>query len=460
MPLTKATFQRRGYLSRAGYAKLDAILRQCAILYNASLEEWRNGHRRAWTADDDIPVDDDGQTRVGCYSWTGSDWEWVKKGNVLPSDALLFRRTGDVVHQQKPPITLYGQQRHLTAIRKDDDFWGSLHVDIPRGVLARRQRASQAFYKRVKEGQKPGYPRFKSWQRFRTIDLREVSPGMVKERRDKEGNLKVYMVRVKGLPPIIVNKGAELPASDNLRALRITRSGRRVTVSLTYAVEREPMPFNPASVGIDMGVSNRLVLSNGKRYSRRPNKWREKLQKRQRRLSACKKQSREWRKKQRVLANAWSREKVSNRNECHRITSEIVRDYGHIAVEDLAIRNMTGSAKGTVASPGVNVKAKSGLTREILDQTWGVILHQLKYKAEWAGRRVDAVDPRFTSQKCSKCGVVDAGNRKRERFCCVSCGAEFDADVNAARNILSLSLAGKSPPRGRDDPPRPAREPA
>ena len=185
--------------------------------------------------------------------------------------------------------------------------------------------------------------------------------------------------------------------------------------------------------------------------SRRTRRGRLAIVRKQQRLSRCRKGSRRWKQRVAVLANAQARRRVQNRNECHRITTEIVRQYGHIAVEALAIRNMSRSAAGTAEEPGQNVSAKSGLNREILDQTWGLIRQQLRYKAEWAGRRFVEVDPRHTSQTCNSCGVVDGRSRQRKVFQCVACGFTLDADLNAARNILRKSLAGgNSPPLVRE----------
>ena len=105
------------------------------------------------------------------------------------------------------------------------------------------------------------------------------------------------------------------------------------------------MPGSVAAVGIDMGVSDRLALSNGARVERRrkPNK---QLAGMQRRLSGCRKGGHRWRKRKSVLANHQYRERVRNRNECHGVTTELVRRFGLIAVEDLNISNMTRSAAG------------------------------------------------------------------------------------------------------------------
>ena len=381
------TYQHRAYASRAGYERIAEILRESARLYNAALEEWR----------------------------------WTYRAGVS--------------------VSLYSQYRELTAIRASDEFWGSISIQVGRGVLRRADRARQAFYRRVKSGEKPGYPRFKSSRRWHTIELANVDASTLKDRGH------YYAIRIKGLPEIRLRKGLTLP-EDTPKALSITLRGRRLFVNLTYAIEQAALPRADAVVGVDMGVSERLALSNGEHVGRRrkPNA---KLRRAQRRLSTCRKDSHQWRKRRAVLANQQHRERVRNRNECHRITTELVRRFGLLAVEDLQIRNMTRSASGTLENPGKNVRQKAGLNRSITEQTWGLIRNQLHYKAAWAGRELVAVDPKFTSQRCSGCGVVAAENRKSKQYRCATCGMTEDADVNAARNILHKALAGRRTPDTR-----------
>ena len=378
------TYQHRAYTSRVGYETLAEVMRESARLYNAALEEWR----------------------------------WAYRAGVS--------------------ISLYSQYRELTAIRAGDAFWGSMSIQVGRGVLSRADRARQAFYRRVKAGETPGYPRFKSSRRWHTIELANVTPSMVKPRGS------YCAIRIKGLPEIRLRKGLNLP-EDVPKALTITLRGRRLFVNLTYEVELATLPESEAAVGVDMGVSDRLALSNGEHVGRRrkPNA---KLRRAQRRLSTCKKGSHRWRKRRAVLANQQHRERIRNRNECHRITTDLVRRFGLIAVEDLAIKNMTRSAAGTLENPGTGVAQKRGLNRSISEQTWGMIRHQLTYKAGWAGREMVVVDPRFTSQRCSGCGTVSAEHRQRKRYNCAECGMTEDADVNAARNILYKALAGRRAP--------------
>ena len=381
------TYQHRAYASRVGYERIAEILRESARLYNAALEEWR----------------------------------WTYRAGVS--------------------VSLYSQYRELTAIRASDEFWGSISIQVGRGVLRRADRARQAFYRRVKSGEKPGYPRFKSSRRWHTIELANVDASTLKDRGH------YYAIRIKGLPEIRLRKGLTLP-EDTPKALSITLRGRRLFVNLTYAIEQAALPRADAVVGVDMGVSDRLALSNGEHVGRRrkPNA---KLRRAQRRLSTCRKDSHQWRKRRAVLANQQHRERVRNRNECHRITTELVRRFGLLAVEDLQIRNMTRSASGTLENPGKNVRQKAGLNRSITEQTWGLIRNQLHYKAAWAGRELVAVDPKFTSQRCSGCGVVAAENRKSKQYRCATCGMTEDADVNAARNILHKALAGRRTPDTR-----------
>ena len=151
-------------------------------------------------------------------------------------------------------------------------------------------------------------------------------------------------------------------------------------------------------------------------------------------IARCKKGSRRQRKLYRQLARLQHRVAIVNRNECHRTTTAVIRQFGRIAVEKLNIPGMTRSAAGTVDEPGRQVAAKSGLNREILTQTWGKLREQLRYKATWADREFVEVDPSYTSRICSRCELE--GERNGKDFTCSNCNLSWDADLNAAVNIL------------------------
>jgi putative transposase len=126
----------------------------------------------------------------------------------------------------------------------------------------------------------------------------------------------------------------------------------------------------------------------------------------------------------------------------HKTALDLVRKHDLIVHEDLKIANMTRSAAGTLAAPGVNVAAKTGLNRSVLDAGWGVFLSVLRAKAESAGRVVVEVHPRNTSRRCGRCGHATAGNRLTQaQFRRLSCSHCAHADVNAAQNILRAGLA-------------------
>ena len=152
-----------------------------------------------------------------------------------------------------------------------------------------------------------------------------------------------------------------------------------------------------------------------------------------------------------MLSRETRRNAVRNRNGCHLITTDIVRRFGRIAVEKLIIPNMTRSAAGTVEEPGTSVAAKSGLNRSILEQSWGVILSQLHYKAEWAGREFVEVNPRYTSKTCSTCGDRSPQSEYRTYTCGV-CGMVADRDTNAALNVCERAFG----PTGAGIPPAPS----
>ena len=116
-------------------------------------------------------------------------------------------------------------------------------------------------------------------------------------------------------------------------------------------------------------------------------------------------------------------------------------------VEDLQVKNMSKSAKGTVENPGRNIWQKAGLNRAILDQSWYEFRRQLEYKLRWCGGQLILVSPQYTSQCCPACGHTAKENRPTQAlFACVQCGYSNNADVVGAMNVLqrgrALSAAG------------------
>ena len=414
--LQHTVFQERTSLTKLGHHRLTDTFYQCARLYNAEKQHWQetyNAYRceeQRWLIDDDEPGADD------------------KK--------LLKRECS---------VGLYGHHKRFTEIRKTNEFWNGVGVTIGRGVLERLERAKNAFYRRCRAGEAtPGYPKWKAGRRWKTIEVNDPTPGMVTRKRGK------LVVKVKGMPILRIRPQRQLPPSSALKSLTITRKPNGVYASLGYEIEKEALPPTGKVVGIDLGVKDRLMFSNGKSIKgRRVDE--AKVVALQQRISKCRKHSNTQKKLYAQLRRHKAREVVRHRNECHQITTDIVRSYDLIVIEQLEIANMTRSARGTVEKPGKNVAAKSGLNRAISEQDWGILATQLAYKAQWYGRELVEVDPRHTSQTCSRCGKVDAAARQKKKYHCGRCGLRTDADINAAHNILArgLTATGGSPSPGR-----------
>jgi putative transposase len=125
----------------------------------------------------------------------------------------------------------------------------------------------------------------------------------------------------------------------------------------------------------------------------------------------------------------------------HKFSHKLVKRIDHLGIEDLKVKRMTESAKGTVENPGKNVAQKKGLNRAILAMGWTMFVAMLRYKLEMKGGQLILVNPRFTSQICSKCKTKDRKSRRSQSvFVCTSCGFEINADQNASRNIRDRAL--------------------
>jgi len=143
----------------------------------------------------------------------------------------------------------------------------------------------------------------------------------------------------------------------------------------------------------------------------------------------------EARKVKTAIARLKAREAGRRKDWAEKVSTGIARRFDVIRVEDLSIKGMTRSAKGTVEEPGRNVAAKAGLSRQISKSGWGLLVRRLEQKAPG---RVEKVPPAYTSQRCSACGHVDRKSRESQAdFRCTACGFACNADVNAARNIAA-----------------------
>ena len=217
-------------------------------------------------------------------------------------------------------------------------------------------------------------------------------------------------------------------------------------VSFGTERELEQNPIHPSktAIGIDLGVSKLVTGSNGQCFkpksSFKANQG--KLAKLQRQLSRKVLFSQNWKKQNRKIQKLHHHIANIRHDYLHKISTDISKNHAMIVCEDLKVVNMSRSASGSLENKGRNVKAKSGLNKSILDQGWGMMIDMMDYKQQWHGGLLIKVDPRYTSQTCFKCKHVAKENRRTQaEFECVECGHQENADINAAKNILSAGHA-------------------
>ncbi len=200
-----------------------------------------------------------------------------------------------------------------------------------------------------------------------------------------------------------------------------------------------------SEIGIDAGIKCFAAFSDGTTIEG-VNSFRrheQALARGQKKLSRKQKGSNNRKKQKKKISRL--HQKISNvRSDfLHKLSTDISKNHATVYVEGLQIKNMSSSARGTIEDPGIRVKAKSELNKSILDQGWGEFRRQLDYKLSWKGGKLIEIDFRYTSQTCSCCGHRAKGNRLSQAvFRCMACGHEENADVNAAKNILTVGQTG------------------
>lgn len=293
-------------------------------------------------------------------------------------------------------------------------------MDVPSGALVQTLRdldkAFQNFFRRVKRGEKPGYPKFKSkndsTQSYRT---QVKNTCLVDERHLKLP--KAGIVKCRGLKTV---EGRVL----NVTVKRVPSGKYFATICCTGCPEPE-MPMGENEIlGIDAGVHDIMTRSDGikvpnNKFLRKSEK---KLRREQRRLSRMKKGSANWHKQKRRVARVYEHVANQRNNTLHNATTQAVRDSKAIAVEDLNVNGMTKNHR---------------LARSVSDASMSEMHRQLEYKCGWYGRDFIKVDRWYPSSKtCGECGCVfDGLTLNMREWTCPECGAHHDRDINAAKNI-------------------------
>ena len=356
--------------TRAQHAALAEILESQRQLYNAALEE-----------------------RIGCYRATGRTQGYVD------------------------------QCRALTVCRHDIPEMGAMPLAIQRWTIRRLDEAYAAFFRRVRHGGAPGFPRFRGrgrWDSFGFLDKRSL-------------HFDGHRFRWPGLPGgLRVHLHRPFSSAANIRACVFRRQSDRWFACIVVEIEAPEKAAAAHAVGIDLGLSvfayqSDSVIIPTPRIGRRSGK---ELRQRQRALARCKRCSCRRQKVRNRVARTHRKITNARRTWLHQHSARLVRSYDLIAAEDLNVSGM--------------VRNRS-LARSISDAGWSTFLAMVAYKAERAGKHFVTVDPRNTSQRCSGCGELVPKSLAVRTHSCPHCGLVIDRDWNAARNIIQ-AVAGLGQP--------------
>lgn len=307
----------------------------------------------------------------------------------------------------------FSQTKWFTIKRRQNPWYANLNVSSAQQTLRTLEKAYKAFFKRG------GFPRFKGIGRFRSFAYDMSSNG---------GGCKIVgsKLRLQNIGTVRVKWHREIPEDGRLKQARILQEDGKWFVC--FAVDfPAPEPLDDGSiVGIDVGINSFVTTSEGEILgdSKILRRTKAELRRRQRSLSRCRKGSCRRRSRKKSVAKLHARVRNARRDMHHKVARSLVYRNSVIAVENLNIKGMLRNHR---------------LAGSIADAGWAQFLQILTGKAESAGRRVIKVNPRGTSQECSRCNqVVKKSLGVRIHRC--DCGLVLDRDVNAARNILARAL--------------------
>lgn len=356
-------------------------------------------------------------------------------------NACLAERK-EAYENEKRSVGKIEQLRQVKELKLSNPYASSVHSHILQIVVQDLDKAYQAFFRRVKAGEKAGYPRFKGKNRFDSFGLKEYGNGFkIDGRRLKLSGIGRLRVRW------------HRPIEGEIKTVRIRRQGGKWYACFVCEVSEQPLPPTGQCVGVDVGVHHLLATSDHEVVDN-PRWYRNaqaKLRILQRRVSRRKMGGSNRRKAVLTLQRQHKYIANSRKDFLNKVAHSLIARYDFIALEDLQISGMVRNRH---------------LSKSILDAGWGYLKQRLVDKAVEAGHQVFLVNPFYTSKTCSSCGALFGGLSLADRWIECSCGLSMDRDVNAALNILrvgqthwgkstdnSLGLPQEAPPLQRTPAP-------
>ena len=314
--------------------------------------------------------------------------------------------------------SFYDQCQWFTIQRRNNPYYARMNVASARYTLLRLDRAFKAFFRRVKTGEKPGYPRFRGKDRFNSFTFSMANGCQIVNRK----------LRLQGIGTIRIRWHRELPENARIKQATIVRENGKWFVCFCVEMPKPDPSCGSGTVGIDVGLKAFATTSEGDTLgdSRTLERNLKDLRRRQRALSRCQQGSSTRKQVKKRVTTLHAKVRNTRMDMHHKVARTLVNRYDTIAVESLNIKGMLRN---------------NWLARRIGDAGWYNFITLLSSKAEEAGAQVIRVDPKGTTQECSRCGkTVKKSLFVRIHQC--SCGCVLDRDLNAALNILARAEPG------------------
>lgn len=312
-------------------------------------------------------------------------------------------------------------------------------------VLKRLDAAYQRFFKKT-----GGFPSFKKYGDNPGIRFPDPKQMVLDQVNGRIKLPKLGWLRLRQSQPVI----------GELRNASLKQEGKRWFISLQVAQSASCEAYDVATgaaptLGVDMGLTVFVATSTGQMVEPLKAMARKQCRLRRYQRSVSRKVKGSQNRKKAILKLAALHRKVANERAdwLHKLTTNMAKEHSVIALEDLRIKNMSASAKGTSDEPGTNVRQKAGLNRGILDAAWGEFARQLEYKVQWRGGRLFFVNPAYSSRTCRCCGHESKENRKTQAtFFCTACGYTENADLHASQVILARGIAMHTSEKAASEP--------